>query len=136
MATIEKLDLDTLRELQRIGANAIRKAVEESGLKVSLAGGKLDGEHTARLTFRFIVGDAQHVVFNATAEAKANFESRAGTYGLNKEDWGTTFKILGEGYKVYDIKANNWKKPVIALRDYDSKRFKFPADLVKRKLAK
>lgn len=49
---------------------------------------------------------------------------------------GRTFKFRNRTYTVHTIKRSNHKYPVLATRNPDGKRFKFPADIVTAGLIK
>jgi hypothetical protein len=57
----------------------------------------------------------------------ALFLSRCGEYGLSRSDLGREVQINGTGYVLSGLKPQNVKYPILAMRSWDGRSFKFTA---------
>lgn len=66
-----------------------------------------------------------------TKEAIA-FKQFATSYGLKPTDLGREFSTMTGTYKIVGLATRSWKMPILATQN--GKMYKFPADVVTRKL--
>ena len=57
----------------------------------------------------------------------AMFLARCGEYGLSRSDLGREVQINGTGYVLSGLKPQNVKYPILAMRSWDGRAFKFTA---------
>lgn len=114
------------KEFSEAAEVALAELCHEFGVTMTTKGGRFDATlYNPRWTF---------TVLNAESGIPADFSRYAVMFGLAPADYGRTFVSAGTSYKIVGLNMKAPRYPILAERG-DGKRFKFPADIVKRLLA-
>ena len=116
------------KQLSQDLLTACRKVAESHGLTVE--GGELsdiDLRHGFDIQFRVGIPMPDGSLFS---HDKALFEVLAPSFGLDPSDYGRTFTVSGEIFRITAINPNRPKYPISAERLADGRGFKFSAENV------
>lgn len=95
------------------------------GLSVKVRGGSYDaGSFRPKVEFK-----------TATADA-SEFALYAAGYGLLAEDFGATFTSQGRTFAISGVAPRSHVRPILADEVGSDKRYKFPAETVRRALGR
>jgi hypothetical protein len=115
-------------KLRRDMMQACLKVAETHGLTVE--GGEMsdiDLRHGFDLSFRVGIPMPDGAIYSLEKEM---FKVFAPQFGLDPSDYGRTFRMRGDLYKIVTINPNRPKYPISAERVSDGRGFKMPAENV------
>jgi hypothetical protein len=115
-------------KLRRDMMQACLKVAETHGLTVE--GGELsdiDLRHGFDISFRVGIPMPDGAIYSLEKEM---FKVFAPQFGLDPSDYGRTFRMRGDLYKIVSINPNRPKYPISAERVSDGRGFKMPAENV------
>ena len=115
-------------KLRRDMMQACLKVAETYGLTVE--GGELsdiDLRHGFDISFRVGLPMPDGAIYSLEKEM---FKVFAPQFGLDPSDYGRTFRMRGDLYKIVSINPNRPKYPISAERVSDGRGFKMPAENV------
>lgn len=126
-----KIQRAFLRTFTSEAEAALTEIADKFGVKISYKSGSFarDGSN-ATIKFEIVAPDAKTGGF-VSREAQ-DFKRFATQYGFKPEDLGSTFKVRREEFRITGLKTRRPKFPISAERVKDGKKFKFPADAVRR----
>lgn len=117
----------------RLLSAAIQKAIsdvaDEFGVDIRVGGGNV-GPHKGMIKVEVEVRDTG----TGKSAAQVEYEAYCHWFGLTKEDFGRTFVVNRDLYRISGILPRGQRYNVSAERVSDGRGFKFPADTVKRAL--
>lgn len=129
-ATIRKItefDRTIAGTLGKQARTLLEPLAQQHGLTIKQRGGRYDPT-TLKLTFELLVTETP----DGKSGEQAQFEKYCFIAGLTPDQFGTEFSYAGETYRIVGIAPKRSKRPVIAARTKDGKRFVFPGDVVQR----
>jgi hypothetical protein len=115
-------------KLRRDMMQACLKVAETHGLTVE--GGEMsdiDLRHGFDLSFRVGIPMPDGAIYSLEKEM---FKVFAPQFGLDPSDYGRTFKLRGDFYRIVAINPNRPKYPISTERVSDGRGFKMPAETI------
>lgn len=126
---IERFSKQVAKVLGDDVIRAVTEYTKDRDVSVSFGGGKYSDESfTLKIEFR-VKKDGKVV-----SQEETDYAGFASYYLLPADGVGKRFEHRGNWYTVRGLLPRNSKFPVLAERVPDGKKFKFPADAVKRAL--
>ncbi len=117
-----QIDRNTCKQITADAQAALNAVAEKYGLTVKVSGGTYV-DTSFRTKVEFLTADA----------AEQDWRRVAALVGLHPDDFGRSFTVHGDTYRVVGINLRAQRFPVIAERE-DGRRFKFAATAVQRNL--
>lgn len=119
------MDRETAKDLRSEMQIALNNVANKHGMVVKLGNGTFtSNQFWLKVTFQD--DDEGSGSFEET-----NFKQYASMFGLKPSDFGRTFTYNGKRYKVVGIKPQARRFPIVAERQPDGRRFKFPSTVIK-----